>query len=134
MKNYVSINFVYVRERNYLNRKEFATKHGISYGALSSYEQAVSLPSIDFVREICLEYKISIDDFVNTDLSKKSSIESNKKANEESGQKLSEKEVALYNKIIDSKDAQISSLEQRIAELKRQTTILETLLNQNGII
>ena len=70
MQKFISINFIYLRNKSYLNRKEFAKKHSISYGALSSYERSVSLPPIDLIQKICKEYKVNIDDFVNKDLSK----------------------------------------------------------------
>lgn len=134
MKNYISINFIYTRNQNYLNRKEFALKHSISYGAMSSYEQGGNLPPIDLIQRICEEYKISIDDFVNKDLSKqkeKPAIEVNEGT---SNYKTSDKELNLYNKIIEAKDDQIKNMELRIEELKKQITIFEVLLNQNGIL
>lgn len=133
MRNYISINFIYTRGQNHLNRKEFAIKHGISYGAMSSYEQGGNLPPIDLIQRICSEYKISIDDFVNTDLSKPKEKPVN--TNEDTvNQKISDKELKLYNKIIDAKDSQIKNMELRVEELKKQITVYEVLLNQNGIL
>lgn len=134
MKNFIPINFIYIRDKNYLNRKEFSLKHGVSYGALSSYEQGVSLPPVDFIQRICSEYKVSIDDFVNKDLSKEKK-QVNKQLNEDrEAYKIPDKSVELYNKIIDAKESQIESLNLRIEELKKQINIYEVLLNQNGIL
>lgn len=148
MKNYVSINFIYIRERNYLNRKEFAIKHGVSYGALSSYEQGVSLPSIDFVREVCAEYKVLIDDFVNKDLSKIGTTKPNVDQVNEIGKNsiLSDDSIKLYEKLIAEKDKTLSAKDQlletkdvviekteKIVEtLEKHNNVLEILLNQNG--
>ena len=37
-------------------------------GIVSQYVRKVSIPKLETIQKICLHYKITIDDFVNTDL------------------------------------------------------------------
>lgn len=148
MKNYISINFIYIRTLNYLNRKEFALKHDISYGAMSSYEQGGNLPPVDLIQRICSEYQLSIDDFVNKDLSKIGTTKPNVDQVNEIGKNsiLSDDSIKLYEKLIAEKDKTLSAKDQlletkdvviekteKIVEtLEKHNNVLEILLNQNG--
>jgi len=56
MDNYISINLIYLRNKQFLNRIEFAKKLGVSYGSLSSYEQAKALPPITFIQLSVIDF------------------------------------------------------------------------------
>lgn len=150
MNNCISINFIYLRKRNYLSRAEFANKHGVSYGAQGSYEQGVSLPPITLIQSICSEYGVSIDDFVNIDLSK-TTAKKDYVVNEDEGRYgIDEKTEQIYNKIIAAKDDIIKTKESQILDLKKRESdlmaekekhlvtlieanqMLKTLFNQNN--
>jgi HTH-type transcriptional regulator/antitoxin PezA len=149
MENFISINFIYLRKKNHLSRSEFAAKHDVSYGAQGSYEQGVSLPPITLIQKVCKDYNITIDDFINTDLSKLKNKSHYVNEEHEKQYYVNDKTEAIYNKIIEAKEAVIDAKNLQIEELKKReidivktkedqiiilsktNEILQTLLNQN---
>ena len=51
-----------IRTSNNLTQKEFADKFGVTYQAVSKWENGKNLPDINILKEICKEYSISIDE------------------------------------------------------------------------
>lgn len=62
-----------IRIKNKLTQKEFADKFGVTYQAVSKWENAKNLPDINILKEICNEYNVSIDEILsgNEDIKKK---------------------------------------------------------------
>lgn len=148
MQNYISINIIYIRSRSGLSQEDIGNIIGTSYHAVSSYEKKKSLPPIDKIQLFCKEFNLSIDDFVNKDLSTLQATNSNVVNEPVSEYILSDKETELYNKmllikddVIYSKEGQIKVLQDNSMILTKSMTLLEktvvlyeTLLNQNGIL
>lgn len=51
-----------IRIKNKLTQKEFAEKFGVTYQAVSKWENGKNLPDINILKDICKEYSISLDE------------------------------------------------------------------------
>ncbi|MDD5835758.1 MAG: helix-turn-helix transcriptional regulator [bacterium] len=65
-----------LRKKNNLTQKEFAEKYGVTYQAVSKWENGINLPDITILNQICKDFNISLDETINN--SKKAKI--NKRA------------------------------------------------------
>ena len=54
-----------IRLEHNLTQKEFADKFGVTYQAVSKWENGKSIPDIAILKEICDDYNINIDDILN---------------------------------------------------------------------
>lgn len=55
-----------IRLDNNLTQKEFANKFGVTYQAVSKWENGKNIPDISIIKSICEEYNLSIDEFLGT--------------------------------------------------------------------
>lgn len=69
IKNYISQNIKFLLKKSELSQDDFGLLFEIGKGLISNYINDRALPKIESIQKMCLHYKISIDDFVNTDLS-----------------------------------------------------------------
>ena len=53
-----------IRIKNKLTQKEFADKFGVTYQAVSKWENGKNLPDINILKDICNEYSVSLDEVV----------------------------------------------------------------------
>jgi transcriptional regulator with XRE-family HTH domain len=70
MKNFISINIIYLAHKSRLGQDDFGIMFDLKRGAINSYCTNKALPKIETIQRICKHYEILIDDFVNRDLSK----------------------------------------------------------------
>lgn len=68
-----------IRVSNGLTQKEFADKFGVTYQAVSKWENGKNLPDINILKEICNEYKISLDNILSNDEQKMKTSKDKKK-------------------------------------------------------
>lgn len=54
-----------IRTKNKLTQKEFAEKFGVTYQAVSKWENNKNLPDISILKDICQEYSISIEEVLD---------------------------------------------------------------------
>ena len=54
-----------IRIDNNLTQKEFADKLGVTYQAVSKWENGKNIPDIAILKQICDEYNVNIDDILN---------------------------------------------------------------------
>lgn len=54
-----------IRLENNLTQKEFADKLGVTYQAVSKWENGKNIPDISILKQICDEYNIDIDEILN---------------------------------------------------------------------
>ena len=47
-----------IRVQNNLSQREFAEKFGVTYQAVSKWENGKNIPDIAILKEICREYKL----------------------------------------------------------------------------
>lgn len=71
MKNYLSNNLKFLREKQDLSQQKLSTKLGMKRGTYSKYEDNINEPSILTLHKIKTFYKLnSIDELVFTNLKK----------------------------------------------------------------
>ena len=54
-----------IRTKNKLTQKEFAELFGVTYQAVSKWENGKNLPDINILKDICKKYEISLDEVLN---------------------------------------------------------------------
>jgi HTH-type transcriptional regulator/antitoxin PezA len=67
-KNYIGLNIKYLCENNFLSQDDFGAKFGLKKSVVGTYVRSISYPKVEIMQKICEEYKILLDEFVNTDL------------------------------------------------------------------
>ena len=69
MKNYISINISYFLHKTRLLQDDFGAMFNLNKGLIGNYVNNKALPKIETIQRICLHFEITIDDFINKDLS-----------------------------------------------------------------
>lgn len=60
-----------IRLKNNLTQKEFADMFGVTYQAVSKWENGINMPDLSIVKQICSKYNMSIDEFLNAEIDTK---------------------------------------------------------------
>ena len=60
-----------LRIKNNLTQKQFADKFGVTYQAVSKWENGKNLPDINILKEICKEYSMSLDEILDGNKTKR---------------------------------------------------------------
>ena len=71
MENYISVNIQYLLNKGKVTQDNFGGLFGLGKGVINQYLLKKSNPKIETIQKICSHFEISIDDFVNKDLSLK---------------------------------------------------------------
>ena len=117
IKNYIPENIAFLVKKLTLSQDEFGSTFEVGRGLISNYINGKALPKIETIQRICLHFEISIDDFVNKDLSQISQnapILLNQVNEAMEPYIISPKYVELLEKSIDDKDRIIRSLEDQL--------------------
>jgi len=69
MNNFIPENIAFLTKKNNLSLDDFGNLFDLSKGLTGQYVRKLSLPKIITIQKICAHYNLSIDDFINTDLS-----------------------------------------------------------------
>ncbi len=127
IKNYISENIKFLYKKTTLSQDDFGSLFEVGKGLISNYINNRALPKIETIQRICSHYKITIDDFVNTDLSagKPYGIRDGKilTSNEKNPEPymISPKYVELLEKSVEDKDKIIKALEEKLGLDKSRT-------------
>lgn len=54
-----------IRTKNKLSQSAFAKKYGVTYQAVSKWETGKNIPDISILKQICKDYKISLEELIN---------------------------------------------------------------------
>ena len=54
-----------IRVQNNLSQREFAEKFGVTYQAVSKWENGKNIPDIAILKEICREYNLDLDNLLD---------------------------------------------------------------------
>ena len=54
-----------LRKKNNLTQAEFAKKYGVTYQAVSKWENGKNLPDMTLIKQICLDFNIDISELLN---------------------------------------------------------------------
>lgn len=129
MKNYIGLNIKYLCEQNLLKQDEFGLLFDLNKGVVGTYVRESANPKIEVIQKICSYYKISIDEFVNTDLSNKKgkkysqSAASNFVSEPPEGYGyVSLKYVELLEKTVEDKNKIIKALEIQLGSTDKSKT------------
>lgn len=60
-----------IRINNKLSQNEFAKKYGVTYQAVSKWENGKNIPDIQILKQICSDYNISLEEILNGKKSEK---------------------------------------------------------------
>lgn len=128
IKNYISINISCLLKKSNLSQEDFGAFFELGKGLVSNYIHGRALPKIETIQRICLHFEITIDDFINTDLSaaKPYGIKQGEllQANDNETQHpyaISPRYVDLLEKSIEDKDKIIKGLEEKLEIDKSKT-------------
>jgi len=69
MKNYIAANITYLIKKSNCTQDEFGALFDLGRGIVNQYLREKSQPKIETVQKICKHYSITIDEFINLDLS-----------------------------------------------------------------
>ncbi|AXG72959.1 XRE family transcriptional regulator [Flavobacterium arcticum] len=116
MSNKIGLNINNLCKQNFLSKKEFADLFGVSLSTINTYTGGRSNPPIDLIQKICSHFELSIDDFINSDLSQSANN------NKEALQQNIATETINNNKnaIIASQRETIETQKELIASLRSQ--------------
>jgi transcriptional regulator with XRE-family HTH domain len=120
MENYISINIKHFLNYKKLTQDSFGEMFGLKKGVVNQYLLKKSNPKIETIQKICAHFEITIDDFINKDLSK-GNIYGNKQGqflytNEPNPEPyvISPNYVETLQKTIIDKEKIISMLEEKL--------------------
>ena len=54
-----------IRKKNHLSQSVFAKKYGVTYQAVSKWENGKNIPDLAILKQICSDYNISMDSLLN---------------------------------------------------------------------
>lgn len=68
--NYISLNIKYLFDKQNLSEENYGKLFGLGRGAIQSYIIEKATPKIDTIQKITVKYGLTIDEFVNSDISR----------------------------------------------------------------
>ncbi|CAM3967794.1 helix-turn-helix domain-containing protein [Flavobacterium cucumis] len=122
MKNFISINISYLVNKTRLSKDEFGEMFNLGKGSIGNYILEKAIPKLETIQKICSHFEISIDDFVNKDISNLPK----KSLNEEEQEKRNEYIERNYRLLKEQSDLQ----EEIIVMLKDKLQFTEEKLKQ----
>ena len=60
-----------LRKKNNLTQEKFAERYGVTYQAVSKWENGKNIPDISLLKQICDDYNIDINELLNGEVGKK---------------------------------------------------------------
>jgi len=127
MNNFISENIAHLIKKNNLTLDDFGNFFDLSKGLTGQYVRKLALPKIITIQKICEHYKISIDDFVNKDLSeqkvwgiKQGQLLYADEPLSEYPEYISPRYVAKLEKTIEEKDQALKDKEKIIVMLEEK--------------
>lgn len=134
MQNYVSINFIYLRDKIRASQVEFAAMFSTTKEIIGAYENdRKKFVDLELFQAVCKYFEITLDDFVNVDLSKKK--DSKHYVNEPSEIYKIENPIELYERMLLMKDEIIEKKQFAYdAVSKEKNQRIETLENQIEVL
>lgn len=119
MKNYIGLNIKYLCDNNLLSQDEFGDKFGLKKSVIGTYVREISQPKIETIQKICLEFGITIDDFINRPLNEQQKLPAVQTVNDASAEYLSNsKVIELLENSLNDKQKLIESLERELENFR----------------
>lgn len=60
-----------IRKKENLSQQKFALKYGVTYQAVSKWENGKNIPDLQILKQMCEEYHMNLDDFLETKIKEK---------------------------------------------------------------
>lgn len=60
-----------IRKKENLSQQKFAEKYGVTYQAVSKWENGKNIPDISILKEICNDYNLDLNNFLDTKIDNK---------------------------------------------------------------
>lgn len=60
-----------IRKKENLSQQKFANKYGVTYQAVSKWETGKNMPDITILKQICNDYNLDINDFLDSKITSK---------------------------------------------------------------
>lgn len=60
-----------IRKKENISQQKFADKYGVTYQAVSKWENGKNIPDISILKEICNDYNLDLNDFLDSKINKK---------------------------------------------------------------
>lgn len=60
-----------IRKKENLSQQKFAEKYGVTYQAVSKWENGKNIPDLQILKQMCEEYHMNLDDFLETKIGEK---------------------------------------------------------------
>lgn len=136
MKNFISINISYFLHKTRLLQDDFGAIFNLNKGLIGNYVNKKALPKIETIQRICAHFEITIDDFINKDLSAPKAygikqgqlLYSNETETETENEFISPRYVSSLEKTIQDKEKIIAMLEEKL-----QKNIPSTKSTEDGL-
>jgi len=116
MKNYIGLNIKFLYSQKKMTQEAFGDLFGIKQTTLNTYISGRSNPTIENIQKICAHFKITLDDFINEDMQRKSYADLSP---------VTHKVVEPPAEYVTQKDKTILAQEKTIATLEKQVALLE---------
>ena len=55
-----------IRQKEKLSQQQFALKYGVTYQAVSKWENGKNMPDLAILKQICNDYNIDLNSFLET--------------------------------------------------------------------
>ncbi|WP_130735485.1 helix-turn-helix domain-containing protein [Flavobacterium sp. J27] len=135
MKNYISENISYLVNKVRSSQDEFGAMFDLKKSSVSSYVSKKALPKIDTIQRICEYFNITIDEFINTDLSDKKNALAGPKTTTKADTNTENiaKEIQLRDELIAMYKDKIEALTKEIKHDEALARI-EQKVDQSNII
>jgi HTH-type transcriptional regulator/antitoxin PezA len=141
MDNFIGLNISYLCVKNKLTQKEFGDLFYIKQSTISTYLANRSNPQVETIQKICTHFNITIDEFINVDLSKnagKAAMKDIEPIEKPLQNNLSEAKepgadyiIKKATPIIDPKDKTIEILEREVQDLREDKQFLKGVIDAN---
>ncbi|MVO09779.1 helix-turn-helix domain-containing protein [Flavobacterium sp. TP390] len=138
MKNYISNNLSFLVNKMNCSRDEFGAMFGLNRGNISFYINEKSQPKIETIQSICDYFKISIDDFINNDLSNKNTSLNTSKTTNTVDSEIITKEIQLRDDLIVAYKDKIELLtkqnEEILVRLENKVDLATSKIDESAIL
>lgn len=121
--DYIGLNIKFLCDKFNMSQDDFGAEFGLKKSVIGTYIRGVSHPKVEILQKMCSKYDITLDEFINEDLSKKQTSHISA-----SGAKEIVDEVAVYKAENRALQKTVEAQWQTIEAMK---VTIDTLLNKH---
>lgn len=138
INNNISANISYLVKKTRFSQSDFGNLFNLKQTVVNQYINGKSFPKIETIQKICNYFEISIDDFINTDLSEKpyairdGKLLMSNEPDKEDYSPISPRYVDQLEKSLNDKERIILALENSLLDKEKLIQTLEKKKTQNS--